>query len=414
MSVGVSNCLPDIQKVLIISPASLKINWQREWVRWDVKRLTVGISGKNFPNTNVCIINYDILKKYRGELRQQEFDMLVVDECHYLKSGKADRTKEVFGGIKRGPDKKIIERITPILAKRSLFLSGTPILNKPKELWPMLKVLDPAGLGSDWFSFAKRYCELFEIERFDPAKGKVVHQGWKWDGAANLEELQTIMRERFMIRRLKKDVLKELPPKTRQIIVLDAKKGLTKLLEKERISYEEYVKTHGEETDPPAFTEMSKIRKEVAIAKIPYVIEYLKEVLNETDKVVCFVHHHEVFDAILAAFKTYAVGIDGRMDSKLRQKTVDRFQTDERIKLFVGGIHSAGVGLTLTAANICVFAEIDYVPAMLDQCCDRLHRIGQKNNVLCRFIVLNNSLDERIINIIVKKQEIINRAVSTN
>ena len=90
MSVAVSNCLPEVRRVLIICPASLKINWQREWQRWDTKGLSVGIAGKTFPDTEVCIINYDILKKYRKELRQQEYDLIIVDECHYLKSGKAD------------------------------------------------------------------------------------------------------------------------------------------------------------------------------------------------------------------------------------------------------------------------------------------------------------------------------------
>jgi len=291
-------------------------------------------------------------------------------------------------------------------------LTGTPMLNgKPKELWPLLQVLDPTGLGSDWFSFARRYCELFEIERFDPSKGKKVHMGWKWDGAKHLDELQLLMRERFMIRRLKKDVLKELPPKTRQVIVLEAKKGLTKLLAHERISYEEYVKTHGEEVDPPAFTEMSKIRKEVALAKVPYVIEYLKEVLDETQKAVVFFHHHDVGDAIMESFGVTTVKVDGRTSLEDRQRAVDRFQTDPSCTLFIGGIRAAGVGITLTAASVVIFAELDWTPAVVTQAEDRLHRIGQKENVLVRHIVLNGSLDQRIVQAIIRKQEIADKTL---
>ena len=132
-------------------------------------------------------------------------------------------------------------------------MTGTPILAKPKDLWPLLQKLDTEGLGADWFQFAKRYCELFEIERFNPAKGKKEHIGWKWDGASRLDELQDLMRQRFMIRRLKKDVLSELPPKTRQVIVLESsKKSLTNLLKREIVAYEEYSRKAGTEEIAPA------------------------------------------------------------------------------------------------------------------------------------------------------------------
>lgn len=412
MSVCVSNCLPEIKKVLIISPASLKINWQREWKRFDTKNLSTGIAGKIFPDTDVCIINYDVLKKYRGELRQQEFDLMIVDEVHYLKSGKADRTKEVFGGIKRGPDKKIIERIPPILAKRRLFLSGTPILNKPKDIWNLVRELDPAGLGSDWFSFAKRYCQLFEIKRYNPQTHKEERVGWKWDGADNLEELQERMRTSFMIRRLKKDVLKELPPKRRSVIVLETKKSLTKLLKRETMAYDDYVKKHGEDKfESPIFGEVSKVRKEVALAKVPFVIEYLEEILNETQKVVVWVHHHEVADALSQVFRSTCVILDGRSDVKSRQKAIDDFQTKENCRLFIGGIQAAGVGITLTAASLCIFAELDWTPANISQAEDRLHRIGQKDSVQIQHLVLQGSLDERMAQVIIEKQEIADKAL---
>jgi SNF2 family DNA or RNA helicase len=412
MSVGVSNCLAEVRRVLIICPASLKINWQREWQRWDTKGLSVGIAGKTYPDTDVTIINYDILKKWRKELRESDYQLMIIDEAHYLKNGKADRTREVFGGIKRASDKHIIERLSPIQATRKLLLTGTPILSVPREIWNIVKECDPTGLGADWFSFAKRYCKLFELKRFNPSKGREERIGWDWSGADNLEELQGLLRQRFMIRRLKKDVLTELPPKTRQIIVLEAKKNLTKLLECEKLSYEEYVKKHGDTITPsPAFTEYAKIRKEVAIAKIPYVIDYIKELLNETEKAVIWTHHHEVTDAIAGAFANESVVVDGRVPPEDRQHQVDRLQSDPNCRLFIGGIHSAGTGLTLTASSICVFAEIDWTPAVITQCEDRQHRIGQKENVLVRHIVLNGSLDQRIVQTLIRKQEIADKAL---
>lgn len=411
-SIGIANAL-ESDKILVICPASLKINWSEEMMKWLVRPLSMAIVWNKTDEqaffAHVVIINYELLSAHAELLRSRRWDLIIIDEAHYLKSSKADRTGQVFGRKKGTPTRP---KLSPIPFERVLMLTGTPMLNgKPKELWPLLQVLDPAGLGSDWFAFAKRYCGLFEIERFNPAKGKKEHVGWWWDGAENLEELQRLMRERFMIRRLKKDVLKELPPKTRQVIVLEAKKGLTKLLAHERISYEEYVKTHGEEIDPPAFTEMSKIRKEVAVAKVPYVIEYLKEVLDETEKVVVWVHHHETFDAIKSAFGDAATGLDGRTDSVLRQKIVDLFQNDASKRLFIGGIKAAGTGLSLTAATIAVFAELDWVPANVTQAEDRLHRIGQKENVLIRHIVLNGSLDQRIVHAILRKQEIADKTL---
>jgi len=409
-AIGLVNVIQP-QRILVICPASLKINWTLEFEKWGVQDLrSTYIRGrKDGLVGDVCVINYELLSAYGDQLRATPWDLLIIDEAHYLKSAKADRTAQVFG---RRRAKGAKPKISPIPWARLLILTGTPILNKPKELWPLLQVLDPEGLGSDWFYFAKRYCKLFEIEQFDASKGRKVHVGWKWDGADNLDELQAIMRERFMLRRLKKDVLRELPPKTRQVIVLDAKKGLTKLLERERMDYDSYVKVHGAVVlESPAFIEIAKIRKEVALAKVPYVIEYLKEVMDENSKIVVFTYHHEVFDSIAAAFGSIATGFDGRTSIAKRQNSIELFQSDAPTRLFIGGIQAAGVGITLTAASIAVFAELDWVPANVTQAEDRLHRIGQKENVLVRHIVLNNSLDQRIAQAIIQKQEIADKAL---
>ncbi|MDA4129222.1 MAG: DEAD/DEAH box helicase [Thaumarchaeota archaeon] len=412
-AIGVANLI-GARKILVICPAVVKINWVREWSKWGTHNLlAVLIRGRSdnmhiINDDGVVIINYELLTSHAEVLRTVPWDLIVIDEAHYLKNSKADRTGQVFGR-KRSTETR--PRLSPIPFNRILMMTGTP-MTKPKELWPLLQVLDPDGLGSDWFSYARRYCELFEIERFDPARGRKVHMGWKWDGAANLDELQRLMRERFMIRRLKKDVLTELPPKTRQVIELDAKKGLTKLLERERLEYEDYVKKHGEEDiDPPAFSEMSKVIKEVGIAKIPYVIEYLKEVLNETEKVVVWVHHHEVIDSLEDNFRSISVRVDGRSDLKSRQNSIDRFQTDPSISLFIGGIQAAGIGTTLTAAHIAVFAERSWDPKIVTQAEDRLHRKGQKENVLIRHIVLNRSQDQRQVQVLIRKQEIADKGL---
>jgi SNF2 family DNA or RNA helicase len=218
-----------------------------------------------------------------------------------------------------------------------------------------------------------------------------------------------------MIRRLKKDVLKELPPKRRQMILLETDNSLDKSLAQEVKLYDDYIKERGGLTfDVPEFSELAKIRKQNAIAKIPFVIEYLEEVLNETGKIVVWAHHHEVVDALAAEFGDLAVKLDGRDNSnERRQLAVDAFQTDPKIKIFIGSIMAAGVGITLTAASVAVFAESSWSPKDTNQAEDRLHRKGQLNAVTIQHLVLKNSLDEREIQVMIGKQDVADRGLDS-
>ena len=412
-SIGLSDLIKP-QRVLVICPASLKGMWRQAWKKWDVNNFTIGVvegTKSCIPATNVVILNYELLKSYRESLRLSTWDLLIVDEAHYLKRGKTDRTLEVLGGIKRNPDKTIKERIAPLPVNRALFLTGTPILNKPKDLWPLISAIDPEGLGANWFAFAKRYCQLEEIKGWKD--GKPIHIGWWWEGADNLEELQRIMRERFMLRRMKSDVLKELPPKTRQIIpIIVTNKSLKKLLAQENEQFDKYLETHilpNLEKDIPVSPEL---REKIALQKLPFVIEYLKELLDEQSKIVVFAHHHSVIDKLEAEFADICAVIDGRTPSKERESIVKRYQEESSCRVFIGGIQAAGVGITLTAASTAVFAELDWVPAMMNQAEDRLHRIGQNQNVLIQHVVLEGSLDERMLQLILEKQELIDEALN--
>ena len=158
-----------------------------------------------------------------------------------------------------------------------------------------------------------------------------------------------------------------------------------------------------------AFTEISRERRRVAVAKLPHVVEHVRAALESVGKVVVMAHHHEVVDGLrdgLAEFGT--VLLDGRTSTapEVRQGIVERFQTDDAVRVFVGGIQAAGVGLTLTAASHVVFAELDWVPANISQAEDRCHRIGQHDSVLAQHIVLAGSLDERMAHITVEKQRL--------
>lgn len=403
--IGISNADASVRKVLVISPATPKINWSREWRKWDTKGLSVGIAtSKQFPKTDVVIINFDIVKKHKDALNAMAWDLLIVDECHKVKNPKAARTQLILGKKTWVKETSTWRTdIEPIQARRRVFLTGTPILNRPVELWTLVKALDPNGLGKSRNRYETRYCAAHHDE--------CGH--WINTGASNLPELQERLRSSFMVRRLKSEVLKDLPPKRRQVLLVEPDARGRALIAKEKVAYENFCANEG---DSVAMSEMSRLRKEVAIYKAPFVIEHVQDMLEDggVDKVIVFAHHHEVVDKLMVAFGEAAVKVDGRMTKmEQRQAAVDRFQNDPTCKVFVGSIQAAGVAITLTAASHVVFAELDWVPGNVSQAEDRAHRIGQTDSVNVLHIILEESLDARMINTIIGKQAVIDAALDT-
>ena len=422
-AIGIINADSTIQQVLVVCPASLKINWHRELNKWLTRPLSVSIANGDFPDSDIVIINYDILKKYRRSLRSRTWGLLVCDEAHYLKNPKAQRTNEVLGKYDKDP----VKRLEAIPAIRKVYLTGTPIANRPIELWPILK---STGLSDfqNWKHYVTRYCA-----------GATTRFGWDVSGASNLGELQEKLRSQIMVRRLKKDVLTDLPAKRRQIIELpvngakgiiseeaaawQARKEIIENLQMsvelakagDKEAYDEAVKKLSEGM-LAAFTEMSKIRHETALAKVEYVVEHVAEAVDSSGKVVLFGHHKDVLYSVkkqLEEKEIQCVTLTGDMGQAERQVSVDRFQTDPNVQVFIGTIGAAGVGITLTAASHVVFAELDWVPGNLSQAEDRCHRIGQKGSVLVQHLVLDGSLDATIAKRVVEKQNVIDSALDT-
>jgi len=420
-AIGVINGDQTIERVLVICPATLKLNWKNELEKWLVRPLTVGIANSNnWPATKVVVVNYDVIDKMRLFIDREQWDLLLVDEAHYLKNPKAKRTRAVVGGDAQ--PRKGVAAQPGITARRKLFLTGTPIENRPVELWPLLHYLDPQR-WCNFFQFAIRYCDAHQ-DRY----------GWTFSGSSNLAELQTALRETIMVRRLKSAVLTELPAKRRQIVEIDAN-GAGQAVKRETAAWTahedevlgaraavELAKADNDDdsyraavarlrdTISVAFTAMAHMRHETAIAKIPAVIEHLRDAIEE-GKVVVFAHHIDVLDAIVAAFPGQAVKVDGSVSLDSRQRAVDRFQGDPAVRLFVGQLRAAGVGITLTAASHVVFAELDWVPGTITQAEDRVHRIGQAESVLIQHLVFGGSLDARMARVLVEKQNVIDRAL---
>ena len=419
-AIGVLNMHPEYRNVLVICPASLRLNWQRELNKWMVKPRTVGyVDRADYPeDVDVLIINYDIVEKHIDKLHARKWDLLIIDEAHYLKNPKAKRTKYILGSSKKSDD------IPPIKARHKLFLTGTPILNRPIELFPLINALDPANWPSFW-PYGLRYCN-----------GHQNGYGWDFSGSSNLEELQERLRSTIMIRRLKEEVLTELPPKRRQVIELPATGQARKLVSKEKAAWQQHeevietlklavelAKVNGTEDEyreavralgegiESSFTEMAALRQEIALEKVPYVVEHVKDIADSGEKVIIFAHHKSVVRALKAALGDEAVVLVGDTKIEDRQAAVDAFQTDSRIRYFIGSIKAASVGITLTAASNVVFAELDWVPGNLSQAEDRAARIGQRFSVLVQHLVLEDSLDVRMAQTLIDKQEIIDRAL---
>jgi SWI/SNF-related matrix-associated actin-dependent regulator 1 of chromatin subfamily A len=315
--------------------------------------------------------------------------------------------------------------VTGIGARRKVFMSGTPIVNRPAELFTLLNALDPARWGN-WWKYAHRYCAAVST-RF----------GLDASGASNLDELHHALRSTIMVRRLKKDVLTDLPAKRRQVIELPAN-GSAGLVNEEREMHErhedaliqlkarveaarladnanEYAELAQElkKAYHVAFEDMSRIRHQVAMAKLPLVVEHVTELLEEAGKVVVFIHHHDVAAGLKAAFGDSCVTITGETPPATRQGLVDRFNTDSTVKVCVMSIRAAGVGLSVKA-SLEVFAELDWVPGIVSQAEDRCHGIGRGiagEPLLVQHLVLEGSLDAKMVAFIVRKQAIADQAL---
>lgn len=430
-AIGYINCHPEIKSVLIICPASLKLNWLRELTKWLVVPHTIAIADTKtgVPETEIVITNYDVLHKIN--FIDFDWDLVICDEAHYLKNPSTLRSRSLLGWTETVKDEtgKVIERIKHpgINSDRRMALTGTPIPNKPVEIYPILSWLDPDN-WSNFFAFAKRYCGASQGSH-----------GWDFSGNSHLDELQDKLRSTIMVRRRKADVLKELPPKRRSVVVLPSN-GASSVVAREIKEYEQHQARLQElraerdlakaANDEPAyqaavfklrdavsvaFSTMAKVRAEVAVAKAPKVAAHCLDILEGTDpdyKILVFAHHREVVKILVKELADYnPVSITGDTTMTNRQAAVDALQTDPNCRVFIGNIQAAGVGLTLTASSHVIFAELDWVPAAVSQAEDRAHRIGQTNSVLIEHLVFDNSLDARMAKVIVRKQAVIDKAL---
>ena len=430
----------DQSRFLVICTAGMKILWEREVRKWCKELSVIKIKGTKMldylPTENVVVINYDLVIHHRPWIDQiadkYGWDLIICDEAHYLKNPKAKRTSAILGGrVDNGNRNEFrLDKRIPSIGGGKLFLTGTPLVNRPVELWPILKECDPDGLGENWQRFVRRYCGAY--------KGRY---GWDTSGATNLEELQVKLRSSIMIRRRTNEVLDQLPAIQRQAIVLpeNGNAGLVQaeweafnnheqvLKELEDIrtnkdgDMDALVRTLGDRQQT-AFAELAKYRKLVGLAKRDHVIEHCKNVIDSRGKVVLFAWHKDVVTALVEGLQEFnPVRLTGADSQTSRQASVDSFQDDKTVKVIILNLEAGGVGITLTGteqAGFCtsvVFSELDWRPSIMQQAERRVARLGadeSATNILVHHVVLDGSLDATISNRLIDKQNVIDQAIN--
>lgn len=375
---------PEKRPVIIVVPASLKINWQREidkWLSTDEKIHL--ISGrKTYPlvGHTIYIINYDIVTYWADELIKLKAPVLIADEAHYCKNTKSARSKAV---------KKLASKIP-----HTILLTGTPVTNRPLELFPLLNMVDETAWPK-FFPFAKQYCGAYQ-DRF----------GWNFSGATNLNELHEKIKP-YVVRRTKDQVLTELPAKRRVTIPFEMTKESGKeyaeLLEETKRILREAKRS----LDAHHLAKIEKLKQIAAGGKLPAAIEWIKEFIESGQKIIVFATHKFVVNELMTTFGEQAVKVTGDDSQEQRQSAVDAFQNDPDKLVFVGNIKAAGVGLTLTAASDVAFLEFAWTPGDHDQAEDRAHRIGQHDSVTCWYLAALNTIDEKIVSLLEDKRQIV-------
>ena len=379
------------KKILIVCPASLKINWQREIANYSDRPVYIAESKKFSTESDFVIVNYDILKNFHDTdpknkkesiLLQSNFDIVILDEAHMISNVQAQRTKIINHFAKK--------------INRVWLLTGTPMTSRPMNYYNLLNLIE-SPVAQNWKAYAIRYCQGYQ---FTAGKRKV----WNVTGASNLEELRD-RTSKQILRRLKEEVL-DLPDKIIAPVYLRLKSKEYENLMGEYFDW--YDKNPNESSSLTVqFSKLMKVRKVIANEKTKQTIEFVENILEQGKKVIIFTNFTDTLQTVYQHFNKHAVYLDGSCSNAVRQQAVDKFQNDEKVTVFVGNLKASGVGLTLTAAEVVIMNDLSFVPAEHSQAEDRAYRYGQKSNVLVYYPIYDNTIEGAIYDILNKKKEII-------
>jgi len=381
---------------IVICPASLKYNWEREALTHIGVRAAV-CSGRKPPKRRsifvkhrIIIINYDILADWREYLSSLKPDLIIIDEAHFCKNPESQRSRNVTALCKEVPH---------IIA-----LTGTPLTNRPAELFPILHILWPKHY-SKFQRFAWKYC--------DPQRN--FRGYWEYKGAKNLDLLHARLKKRGMIRRLKRDVLKDLPPITHNVVLLDIKNRKEyDDAEKDFIQWLQK-KSPAKANKAMRAERMVKrgyLRRLIGELKLQAVKEWIDTFFEETDdKLIIFGIHKKVLKPLQEHYHSRSVLLDGSVTGRKRQLAVDKFQKAPKTKLILANVQAGGTGYTLTASRTVGMIEIPWTPGEVNQAVARAHRISQTRGVMCYYLVVRDTIEYDLIRLIQHKQGILDNVL---
>lgn len=378
-----------MRPALVICQANVKYAWEAEAAE---QGYTVAVcEGQTpprekglFPTAQVIIINYDVLRFWVDYLLGLDIKTVIIDECQNLANPDRKRTKAA----------KAVAAGRPFL----LALSGTPLLNRPRELYPILNMLCPQHYNSR-HSYAEAYCNL-----------RLTARGWDWDGACNLDQLHAELKTRCMIRRRKADVLKDLPPKIRQIVPCELsdyaeyREATTNFMNWLRKNMGHRVRRAAK---VEKLAQVGYQLRLIARLKFRAVVEWANRMLEETDeKIILSAVHKKMIEALARRVNSPSIRIDGSVTGRARQYAIDQFQNDDVTRICLCSI-AGTTGITLTRASIIGVTEFFWRPGDHNQLEDRPHRIGQLNTVWVNYLVAVGTLEERLCKLLQKKQQTI-------
>ncbi|XP_029415859.1 SWI/SNF-related matrix-associated actin-dependent regulator of chromatin subfamily A-like protein 1 isoform X2 [Nannospalax galili] len=375
--------------LLVVVPSSVRFTWEQAFLRWlpslNPENINVVVTGKGCLTAGlVNIVSFDLLSKLEKQLKTP-FKVVIIDESHFLKNIKTARCRAAVPILK--------------IAKRVILLSGTPAMSRPAELYTQIIAVKPTFFPQ-FHAFGLRYCDA-----------KRLPWGWDYSGSSNLGELKLLLEEAIMLRRLKSDVLSQLPAKQRKMVVVNP----GRISARARAALDAAAKEMtSDKTKQQQKEALIVFFNRTAEAKVPCVIEYILDLLESgREKFLVFAHHKVVLDAVTKALErkhVQHIRIDGSTPSADREELCQQFQLSEGHTVAVLSITAANMGLTFSSADLVVFAELFWNPGVLIQAEDRVHRIGQTSSVGIHYLVAKGTADDYLWPMIQEKIKVLGEA----
>ncbi len=420
---------PELRPAVIVCPSFLKINWYREikkWILGSNPEILEGKSPYKLSTNDIIIINYEIIADWVKYFNKVDIKALIFDEVQFIKNPKARRT---IGS------KRLAKHIDKIVG-----LTGTPIENAPIEIYNIIQIIDPT-IFPNYYSYIHKYCGA---KRND-------YGGLTAKEATNSDELHYILKNTIMLRRLKSEVLKELPPKqivqvplsinnlkdykkaelefisfvkhryTTKVNEDEIEKELRNFAKRNKIEIDEIL-SHDDKvylaeqkiesnSNNPTFPKIKMLEKLAADGKMEEVLNWIETFLESGEKLVVFAINRFIIDKIAERFPD-ALTIVGGMGKLKKQKAIDDFQNNKNLKLLVANIEAGGIGLTLTAASNVAIIQFPWNPSKLNQAIDRVHRITQIKQVTVWLLAAHNTIENKILDVINKKEKMISQIIN--